>query len=143
MAATALFAVVDLDPTVGGRPVQVMSLGDTSAWLLRPDHPMPWTPLQEMKNASSAVASSSTAAVPAVPRTLAPPVVTELRAGDVLVLMSDGVGDPLGGGTGEVGEFLAEAWRTAPDPLTFAAQVGFRRRSYDDDRTVLAVWTSP
>jgi serine/threonine protein phosphatase PrpC len=143
MAATALFAVVDLAPTTGGRPAQIMALGDTSAWVLRPDDSVPWAPLQEVKNAGRAVASSSTAAVPAVPRTLAPPVVTELRAGDVLVLMSDGVGDPLGGGTGEVGEFLAEAWRTAPDPLTFAAQVGFRRRSYDDDRTVLAVWTSP
>jgi serine/threonine protein phosphatase PrpC len=143
MAATALFAVVDLDPTAGGRRVRVMSLGDTSAWLLRPGRPEPWTPLQAVKNAGSTVASASTAAVPAVPRTLASPVVTELCPGEVLVLMSDGVGDPLGGGTGEVGAFLADAWRAAPDPLTFAAQVGFRRRSYDDDRTVLAVWPLP
>lgn len=144
MAATALFAVVDLEPTAtGGRRAHVMSLGDTSAWLLRPDRPEPWLPLQAVKNAGSTVASASTAAVPAVPRTLAPPVVTELCPDEVLVLMSDGVGDPLGGGTGEVGAFLADAWRSAPDPLTFAAQVGFRRRSYDDDRTVLAVWPSP
>lgn len=144
MAATALFAVVDLVPTdTGGHRAHVMSLGDTSAWLLRPDRPVPWEPLQAVKNAGGAVASSATAAVPAVPRTVGPPVVTELCPGDALVLMSDGVGDPLGGGTGEVGAFLADAWRAVPEPLTFAAQVGFRRRSYDDDRTVLAVWPLP
>jgi serine/threonine protein phosphatase PrpC len=143
MAATALFAVMDLSSTRAGRRVRVMSLGDTSAWLLSPDHDMPWTALQAVKNAGSTVASASTAAVPALPRTFAPPVVTELHPGEVLVLMSDGVGDPLGGGTGDVGRFLAGAWRTPPSPLNFAAQVGFRRRSYDDDRTVLAVWSSP
>jgi len=144
MAATALFAVVAIEPApTGERAVHLMSLGDTSAWLLCPDRLAPWEALQDVKNAGSTVASSATAAVPAVPYQLAPAVATSLSPDQVLVLMSDGVGDPLGGGTGEVGAFLAEAWRTPPDPLTFAAQVGFRRRSYDDDRTVIAVWPLP
>jgi serine/threonine protein phosphatase PrpC len=144
MAATALFAVIDLAAAGNGdRRAHVMWLGDTSAWLLRPDEPAPWEPLQAVKNAGSTVASAATAAVPVVPEVLPPAVEITLRPGEALVLMSDGVGDPLGGGTGEVGAFLADAWRCAPDPLTFAAQVGFRRRSYDDDRTVLAVWPSP
>lgn len=141
LAATALFAVVAVEPSgAGERPVHVMSLGDTSAWVLRPDATPGWESLQDVKNQGSAVASSATMALPGLPAELAPPVATTLRAGEVLVLMSDGVGDPLGGGTGEVGEYLAEAWRRPPDPFSFIAQVGFHRRSYDDDRTVLAVW---
>jgi serine/threonine protein phosphatase PrpC len=138
MAATALFAVVavDIDEN-GGRSVHTMSLGDTSAWLLRPDG---WLPLREVKNAGSAIVSAVTAAIPRVPRELPPAVPARLDPDGVLVLMSDGVGDPLGDGTGEVGARLAEAWRRPPDPLNFAAQVGFARRSFDDDRTVLAIW---
>jgi hypothetical protein len=141
LAATALLAVVALDPTEeGDRPVHVMSLGDTSAWVLRPDGTPAWESLQALKNSGAVIASSATMALPGMPADLAPPMTTSLRPGEVLVLMSDGVGDPLGGGTGEVGEYLAGAWREPPDPFTFIAQVGFRRRSYDDDRTVLAVW---
>jgi hypothetical protein len=117
-----------------------MSLGDTSAWQLRPDREMPWESLREVKNAGSTIASSATAAVPLIPRQLPPPVSARLCPGEALVLMSDGVGDPLGGGTGEVGASLASAWRLPPDPLNFAAQVGFARRTFDDDRTVVAIW---
>ena len=141
LAATALFAVVPIVPADSGeRTVHVMSLGDTSAWVLRPDAAPAWDSLQVVKNRGSVLASSMTMALPGVPAKMAPPVTTTLRPGEALVLMSDGVGDPLGGGTGEVGEYLADAWREPPDPFTFIAQVGFRRRSYDDDRTVLAVW---
>ncbi len=144
LAATALFAVVRVEPKeTGDRPVHVMALGDTSAWLLRPDVKPAWNPLHEVKNAGRAVASSATMALPGLPPQPVPPVATTLRAGEVLVLMSDGVGDPLGGGTGDVGEVLAETWREPPDPFAFTAQVGFQRRSYDDDRTVVAVWPVP
>jgi hypothetical protein len=63
-----------------------------------------------------------------------------LRADEALFVMTDGVGDPLGDAAGEVGQFLGEVWRAAPDVLTFAAQVGFARQTYDDDRTVVGVW---
>lgn len=141
LAATALFAVVPVAPAESGaRTVHVMSLGDTSAWVLRPGAAAVWDSLQAVKNRGSVLASSTTMALPGVPAEPAPPVTTTLGPGETLVLMSDGVGDPLGGGTGEVGEYLAGVWREPPDPFTFIAQVGFRRRSYDDDRTVLAIW---
>lgn len=141
MAATALFAIVDLEPAPSGDlSVQVMSLGDTSAWLLCPDSAVPWEALQEVKNVGSVVASSATAAIPLVPSELRRPVTAAVAPEGVLVLMSDGVGDPLGSGTGEVGVYLAERWRRPPDMLNFAAQVNFARRSYDDDRTVVAIW---
>jgi hypothetical protein len=62
-----------------------------------------------------------------------------VRPGEVLVLMSDGVGDPLVDGAGEVGRVLSGAWRRPPRDVDFAAQVGFAKRTYDDDRTVVAV----
>jgi serine/threonine protein phosphatase PrpC len=69
--------------------------------------------------------------------------VVELQTGDVLVLMSDGLADPLGGGTGDVGAELARRWASPPEPLEYANVLDFRRRSFDDDRTAVAVWYSP
>jgi hypothetical protein len=67
----------------------------------------------------------------------------ELGPQDVLVLMTDGVGDALGDGTGPVGDFLAERWRVPPTNLEFAAHVDFQRNTFDDDRTVVALWPLP
>jgi hypothetical protein len=53
------------------------------------------------------------------------------------------VDTPLGAGTGEVGRVLADLWAAPPEMLDFAAQVGFARRTFDDDRTVVGVWLPP
>jgi serine/threonine protein phosphatase PrpC len=137
-AATALFAVVDLKPENGLLPVQVFAIGDSSAWVLHGG--TEWWPLQPVKNAGAVIASSRTGALPLLGAELAPPVATELGPDDVLVLMTDGIADPLGDGRGEVGRFLAETWRCPPAPLAFAAQVDFGRKTHDDDRTAVAVW---
>lgn len=62
--------------------------------------------------------------------------------GGAIFLMSDGVGNPLHWST-EVQETLAEWWLSPPDPFSFAAQVGFGRRSHVDDRTVVGIWAAP
>jgi hypothetical protein len=59
--------------------------------------------------------------------------------GGALFAMSDGVGNPLAWST-EVQTTLAQWWARPPDPLTFAAQVGFARKSHVDDRTVVGIW---
>ncbi len=59
--------------------------------------------------------------------------------GGALFAMSDGVGNPLAWST-EVRATLARWWARPPDPLTFAAQVGFARKSHVDDRTVVGIW---
>lgn len=137
LAATALFAVVDLRPVDDVMWVHTVAVGDSAAWVLRAGEA--WEPLRAVKNEGSAVASATTSALPLKPAEVIP-VVTSLRRADALVLMSDGVGDPLGDGTGVVGRFLASVWGRPPEPLAFAAQVDFARRTHDDDRTVLAVW---
>jgi hypothetical protein len=59
--------------------------------------------------------------------------------GGALFAMSDGVGNPLAWSV-EVRTTLARWWARQPDPLTFAAQVGFARKSHIDDRTVVGIW---
>lgn len=59
--------------------------------------------------------------------------------GGALFAMTDGVGNPLAWGP-DVQATLARWWASPPDPLTFAAQVGFARKSHIDDRTVVGIW---
>ncbi|GLY47526.1 protein phosphatase 2C domain-containing protein [Lentzea sp. NBRC 102530] len=144
LATTALFAIVGLQPDEDGfLPAFVLPFGDSSAWLLRPRDGRKWIPLQAVKNEGNVIATSATDAIPLVPHELPPALETSLAPGEALVLMTDGVGDPLGTGDGEVGRFLADAWSSPPEALTFASQANFARRSFDDDRTVVAVWPVP
>lgn len=138
LATTVLFAVVDMRPALDGHPVHLLAHGDTSAWVLRSG--VRWEPQHPVKNQGATVASSATAALPYLPEHPPPVVRTHLAPTDVLVLVSDGVADPLDDGTGPVGRFLAANWRRPPEPLAFAAHVDFARRSHDDDRTAVAIW---
>lgn len=61
-----------------------------------------------------------------------------LAPGSVLLLATDGLSDPLA--FDDVQQELATRWRRPPDPVDFLTQVQFRRKSYDDDRSVAAVW---
>lgn len=138
LSATALFAVVEMRPVDGYRPVHIFAYGDTSCWILRPG--TGWEPQQPVKNQGAVVASSETKGIPAVPKQAPPAIRTQLADEDTLLLITDGIGDPLGDGKGTVGAFLARMWRRPPAPLEFAAHVDFARRSHDDDRTALAIW---
>jgi hypothetical protein len=138
LSSTALFAVVEMRPVDGYRPVHVFAYGDTSSWILRSGSR--WEPQQPVKNQGAVVASSETKGIPIVPKQAPPAIRARLGDGDVLLLITDGIGDPLGDGNGTVGAFLAQKWRRPPAPLEFAAHVDFARRSHDDDRTAIAIW---
>lgn len=139
LATTALYAVVDLVPVDGSHTAHLVSVGDTSAWVLRDGGH--WEPQVAVKNDGAELYSGSVRALPLPPPADPAVVRTTVAPGEALVLMTDGVGDPLGHGTGEVGRFLAGRWATPPaSGLEFAAQVGFVRKSFDDDRTAVAFW---
>lgn len=59
--------------------------------------------------------------------------------GGALFAMTDGVGNPLLWAP-DVQDTLANWWASPPDPLSFAAQVGFARKTHIDDRTVVGIW---
>ncbi|WP_439382091.1 protein phosphatase 2C domain-containing protein [Amycolatopsis lexingtonensis] len=139
-SAAVLYLVLSLEPEAGnGHPYACARVGDVSAWTLadtalRPIFPTAVTGTDEY-------VSSATNAVPFA----APPASVEHTAGTAtpgtaLIAMTDGLGDPLGDGTGAVGLFLADQWRSPVPELQFAAQVDFARASFDDDRTAVAVW---
>lgn len=67
----------------------------------------------------------------------------QLIQGNPLILTSDGLGDPIGGGDSEVGRTIAMKWLTPPNAIDFLADVNFLRRSFDDDRTAVGVWVLP
>ncbi|ATE52676.1 protein phosphatase 2C domain-containing protein [Actinosynnema pretiosum] len=139
LATTVLYAVIDLVPVNGAHTAHLVSVGDTTAWVLRADGR--WEPQAAIKNDGAELYSGAVRALPLPPPGDPTPVRTTVAPGEMLVLMTDGIGDPLGHGTGEVGRFLAREWATPPvSGLEFAAQVGFARRSFDDDRTAVAIW---
>jgi hypothetical protein len=139
MATTLVVAAVAAAPQGDGtRPGVVIALGDTSVFLL--DRDGAWSPITDVKNEGAEVASSAVLALPYLPHEQLVPRPVRLAAGEALFVMTDGVGDPLGRGDGAVGRFLAKVWAQPPNPLSFGGQVGFARRSFDDDRTVVGIW---
>jgi hypothetical protein len=71
------------------------------------------------------------------------PLVVEIADGGVLLVGTDGVGDPLGTGGGGFWNPLRLA-RAAPPSLTeFAHAVDFDREKFDEDRILVAMWPVP
>ncbi|MER6831475.1 protein phosphatase 2C domain-containing protein [Streptosporangium sp. NPDC000563] len=62
------------------------------------------------------------------------------RAGDLLVLSSDGFAAGVAGGRTPLAQRLSHTWRTPPSLVDFVREVDFRLSTFDDDRTVVAIW---
>lgn len=58
----------------------------------------------------------------------------------ILLMCTDGLALPLAGGAGEVGRTLARELATPPDIIDFARLLDFSRSTYDDDRSLVAIW---
>jgi protein phosphatase 2C-like protein len=137
LATTAVGFAVPASAAEDGRlPFVVMvAAGDSSALVLSRSR---WHPITALKDAKAETVSN---AVRALPREVAvTPTVGFLAPGEALMVVTDGIGDPLGSGTGEVGQFLAARWSRPPDLLAFAAHAGFYRKGFTDDRTAAVIW---
>jgi hypothetical protein len=139
MATTAIVFAVGAQPTAEGVPYALaVAAGDSSAFLLSS---LQWQSLTDIKNLDTEIASSSVRPLPS--RRTVTSQSGLLQPGDALVVMTDGVGDPLGSGLGVVGRFLAQCWNLPCDPLAFGSQVGFIRKTFVDDRTAFTIWHVP
>ncbi|OBI77912.1 hypothetical protein A5663_21465 [Mycobacterium sp. E740] len=138
LATTLVCAVIECNEP-GLLYAYLVGVGDSSAWLLTGGR---FIELLGAKPVSAdGVSSSAVAGLPRVPTAVTPTVV-EIAAGEVLIVGTDGIGDPLGSGEGGVGNLLRDVL-TRPDPpslIEFAHAVDFSRETFDDDRTLVAVW---
>lgn len=116
----------------------VVGVGDSGAWILRDDR---YHALLGVKTAGYLI-SSAVSALPRLPEIIEPTDII-LHPGAVLLVGTDGFADPLGDGDGLVGQLFAGHLRTPPPPLAFAHLLDFSRETFDDDRTLLAIWPRP
>jgi hypothetical protein len=130
--ATALIAGL-VCPTGASADVAVVRVGDSSAWVLRDGR---YRRMFEPK--SETIVESAVTALPRVPDL--EPRGDPLAPGDVLLVGTDGFGDPLGDGTGRVGAHFAVRLARPRPPVAFAHDLDFSRETFDDDRTLLAIW---
>ncbi|MDQ1322567.1 MAG: hypothetical protein QG655_3815 [Actinomycetota bacterium] len=137
MATTLLCAVIE--PTAEGvLRASIVGIGDSGAWLLREGQ---FTPVLGGKTADEGgLSSNAVAGLPRLPGGLQPSVI-EIREGDVLLLGTDGIGDPLGTGEGGVGNLFRKLLDgdRPPSLIEFAHALDFSRETFDDDRTLVAV----
>jgi hypothetical protein len=111
-------------------------VGDSPLWHL--SETGAWTPLTEVPDGGGQGFHSS--AVQAMPTADGSCSWCSFRIhGGALFAMSDGVSNPLAW-SAEVRDTLASWWACPPEPLTFASQVGFARKSHIDDRTAVGIW---
>ena len=137
LSTTLVCAVVESSGD-GSWRASIIGVGDSGAWLLRDGEFVPL--LGGKAVGTGGISSSAVAGLPQVPNLLEPAVV-EFEQGQVLLLGTDGIGDPLGSGYGGVGNLFRELF-AGPEPpsiIEFAHAVDFSRETFDDDRTLVAV----
>ncbi|MFI2714186.1 protein phosphatase 2C domain-containing protein [Micromonospora sp. NPDC018662] len=132
MASTLVAGMVLPD----GPTVSLIQVGDTGAWVLRDS--VYRSLLDGKMHTRDAVVSSAVTALPRTPRIS--PRSGQLGRDEVLLIGTDGFGDALGDGAGQVGRYFAGLLARPLPPLQFAYHVDFSRETYDDDRTLLAIW---
>jgi hypothetical protein len=115
------------------------SAGDSAAWVLSAGqfHEV----IAGKSVPTGGVASSAVVGLPRLPAEVVPAVV-DVAQDDVLLVGTDGIGDPLGTGQGGVGNLFRDVLSrpSPPSLIEFAHAVDFSRETFDDDRTLVAVW---
>jgi serine/threonine protein phosphatase PrpC len=122
-------AITDLE-------LQLAAVGDSPAFLLRQGE---YEVVVGETEDADGLTGGGVKSLPRHPRALDTATRT-LSKGSVLLLCTDGLALPLGDGQGEVGRVLTRELKRPPDVLDFARLLDFTRATYDDDRTLVAVW---
>jgi len=136
--ATTLVAGV-VRPEPGGPVVELFRIGDSGAWLLDRSSGRYQSLFAAKTGADTPLVTNEVSPLPRVPAQLER-IVARLATPLTLLVGTDGFGDPLGDGDGQVGALFARHLTTAPPPLWLAHLLDFSRETFDDDRTLLAVW---
>jgi len=119
-----------------GCRVQVAAVGDSPAFVLAEGR---FEPLVGETACGDGLLGGG---VRALPRDAGPvgKASATLALGSALLICTDGLALPLADGSGDVGRTLARELSSPPDIVDFARLLDFSRATYDDDRTLIAVW---
>ncbi len=136
--AAGSLATTLLVAAVRGSEVAVAAVGDSPAYVLRGKD---YDPIVGSPECVDGLVGGG---VESLPRFAGSVEVAQrtLEPRDVLLLCTDGLAMPLAGGDGEVGATLARELARPPDVVDFARLLDFSRSTYDDDRSLIAVWSS-
>lgn len=124
-------------PTEYGVEVSVVWVGDSGVWQLR--HGRIHAVGGGKTTGPGGLLSSAVDPLPLVPAVVRP-LSLLLEPGTVLLIGTDGFGDPLGDGEGAVGHLFRSELRRPVPPLRFAHLLDFSRETFGDDRTLIALW---
>ncbi|MEU5962022.1 protein phosphatase 2C domain-containing protein [Micromonospora parva] len=135
--ATTLVAGLVL-PQADGPWVQLVQAGDSNAWMLnRRSRRFRCLAPSKYRRGEDVVSN----AVVALPRLGAIDVKSgPITSDEMLLVGTDGFGDPLGDGDNAVGAHFAAALADVPPTLKFAHDLDFSFETWDDDRTLFALW---
>jgi serine/threonine protein phosphatase PrpC len=136
LLATTLIAGCVM-PTDDGLTVSIIQIGDSSAWILQDERYR--SVLEKKHNPDAQIISSAVSPLPRIPDYLEP-AEFQLSEDSVLLVGTDGFGDPLGDGDGKIGHLFAGHLRNPPAPRALAHLLDFSRETFDDDRTLLGIW---
>ncbi|WP_191971540.1 protein phosphatase 2C domain-containing protein [Streptomyces luteolifulvus] len=142
VCAVLFTAVIPTRPSTptGARTMWAAWLGDASLWRLDQDR---WRyAAGDRKSTSGGYDSNAVQdTLPADPHAVRETLL-DLRPGDVVSLVSDGVGDGLAT-IEELNAYLADRWRTPLPVAAYLSDVGFDAERFLDDRTSVTVWVDP
>lgn len=136
--ATTLVAGI-VQPDSSGPHVRLFRIGDSGAWLLDRATGSYHALFGTKTGSANDLVSTAVVPLPHVPEAVEA-VAEHLTASEVLLVGTDGFGDPLGDGDGRVGALFARHLAVPPSPLRLAHVLDFSRETFDDDRTLVAVW---
>ncbi|WP_326798100.1 protein phosphatase 2C domain-containing protein [Streptomyces sp. NBC_01808] len=138
-ATTLVFGVAHSDSA--GHTVDIGSVGDSGAWVLDLAGSTYRALFASKTGSDSSVVSNEVRPLPRVPDPL-PQVRVRPVPGQAVLIGTDGFGDPLGDGDGPVGALFARNLGAPepPSPPWLAHLLDFSKETFDDDRTLLAIW---
>lgn len=140
MATTAAIVVIATQPDgAGDFPYCYVNIsGDGSCFLMQPS--VGWLPISIGKVGGKEIASNAVVALPSDPGS--PDTYSgKLIRGQNIVAMSDGYGDSLGDGSGELGAYLLKAWGRPSEAVDMLSKSAIVRIGLDDDHTAIVIWT--
>lgn len=136
-ATTLVAGVVHVDAS--GPKAELCRIGNSGAWLLDRATGSYHALFGTKAGSDTEPISNAAVRLPHVPDSVEA-VAEHLTASEVLLIGTDGFGDPLGDGAGPVGTLFARHLAVPPTPLQLAHVLDFSRETFDDDRTLVAVW---